>query len=121
MVDRIDEDGEDDDPRIAAVYRRMRMLVGVSALVMGLGFAFVFGVIVYRLMRTAPAPAGPAMQALNLPADARVASVTADGGRLYVTVSVGTATRVLVFDGASLAPVGRLDLVPGTQLAQPAQ
>jgi hypothetical protein len=120
MADRIDEDGEE-DPRIAKVYRRMRMLVGVSALVMGLGFAFVFGVIVWRLSR-APAVDGEAVaQALTLPPDARVTGVVADAGRLYVTVTLGTATQVHIFDGASLRQVGRLDLTPGTRLASPAE
>jgi hypothetical protein len=119
MADRIDEDGEE-DPRIAKVYRRMRMLVGVSALVMGLGFAFVFGMIVWRLSRT-PADGEAVAQALTLPPDARVTGVAADGGRLYVTVTLGTATQVHIFDGATLRQVGRLDLTPGTRLASPAE
>lgn len=97
----------------------MRLLLGVSALIMGLGFAVVFGIIVWRLSRAPASDAEAVAQALTLPPDARVTGVTADAGRLYVTVSLGTATQVHIFDGASLRQVGRLDLTPGTRLAEP--
>lgn len=88
---------------------RVRRLMLIPLLVMVAGFLTVFGVIAYRLyFKTPPRPAPPAAEkVLNLPQGARVVSTTVSGNRLVVTVEIGGATEVLLYDIDSMQPVGR--------------
>ncbi|MFD1333100.1 hypothetical protein ACFQ4O_13935, partial [Methylopila musalis] len=76
-----DEVAEEDDPRIAQVYRRLRKLFLIGGLTMGVGFLAVMSAIVYRVVKSKQAETGPAHAALALPAGARVLGVAADAGR----------------------------------------
>jgi hypothetical protein len=104
----------DHDARDAAerrVVRRLRGMMIGSSLVMIVGFLAVFGVIAYRLSSGADRPRAPEAL-LALPAGARVISATAAEGRLIVTIEIGGASEVRIFDLATLEPRGRLRLAP---------
>lgn len=88
----------------------MRLILGVSLAIMGVGFFVVFGVIVYRLSQHGPAAGEAVVTALGLPADARLLSMTADGGRVFLAVESGGRTSIHVVDGARLSEIGRIEL-----------
>lgn len=110
---------DDDDPRIRRVYQRLRTLTIIAALTMGVGFLAVMSVIAYRVVKAPPRAAASAPKVLALPADARVVSTAADGGRLLVTVEAAGRTTVHVFDAGTLAETGRLEIAPGVPSAPP--
>lgn len=107
-----DEDDLEDDPRVANIYRKMRMLVGASLLVMGVGFAVVVGVIVYRLARAPAAVAPYVLGNLDLPDGARIVGIAAESGRVFVAVGGGGGGgEIRVLDAQRLTEIGRI--VPG--------
>jgi hypothetical protein len=109
MSETLEDAVDKDDPRIAGIYRKMRMLVTVSMLVMGLGFAAVVGVIIYRLSVAAPAPTETTETSLALPEGSRILGIAADGGVLYVMAEYQGKTSVHMVDGRTLKRLGRLD------------
>ncbi len=86
---------------------------------MGVGFLAVMSVIAYRVVKAGHAPSKAAAREFALPEGARVLSTAADGGRLIVTVEAGGRASLIVFDAATLAETGRLDIVPGAPAAPP--
>ncbi|GLK76911.1 hypothetical protein GCM10008171_21650 [Methylopila jiangsuensis] len=114
-----DEVADDDDPRIAQVYQRLRRLFLIGGLTMGVGFLAVMSAIVYRVVKSKQAEAGAAHAAIALPEGARVVATAADSGRLIVTVEQDGRTSLRLFDAATLKELGRLDLAPGAPAAAP--
>lgn len=114
-----DEVAENDDPRIAQVYQRLRRLFLIGGLTMGVGFLAVMSAIVYRVVKSKQAEAGAVHAAIALPEGARVAATAADSGRLIVTVEQDGRTSLRLFDAATLQEIGRLDLAPGAPAAAP--
>ncbi|GLK54392.1 hypothetical protein JOD31_001559 [Methylopila capsulata] len=113
-------DGADDeDPRVQRVYARLRRLTMVGGLTMGVGFLALISVIVYRVVKSTPAPTTFVERALALPEGARVVSTAADAGRILVTIERDGRVSVHVVDAATLAETGRLDLAPGVPSAPP--
>lgn len=89
---------------------------------MGVGFLAVMSVIAYRVVKAGPSKgAAAAPKSLSLPAGARVLSVEADDGRVVVTVEQDGRTAVHVFDAATLAETGRLEIGPGAPAAPPSR
>jgi hypothetical protein len=108
------KDQDDDpplDPAQAAIVRRLRRLMVLSSLIMIAGFLVVFGVIGYRLS-TAPQQESAIEANISLPAGARVLSTATSDGQLVVTIEVGGAVEVRIFDLATLAPRGRMTFQP---------
>ncbi len=72
--------------------------IGVGALLVAIG---------YRLFRT-----DGSVQVLDvtatLPKGARIVSTATAGDRLAVTVEIGGATEIRIYDAKTLKPVGRL-------------
>jgi hypothetical protein len=99
-----------EDPRVTNLYRRMRQLVLLSLVVMGLGFVVVFAAIVYRLSLRESGEQAVEMIGLGLPAGTRLVSVTAADGRLLLVTDSNGQTRVHVLDGESLREHGRIEL-----------
>ncbi|WP_421724702.1 hypothetical protein [Bauldia sp.] len=119
MADTIDEDDDKPlDPAAARVQQRLRRLMLISSLTLGIGIFAVFGAIVFRLMTSeAPAPAPLAEDAatptialsvLGLSPDARLISSALDGDRLALSYTDDDGITVVIFDTRSMAVIGRL-------------
>jgi hypothetical protein len=118
MTDQSDDDDKPLDPAIEQVRQRVRRLMLISALTLGLGIVAVFLAIGYRLMTYQPKGppalvAGAAIPtldraALGLPAGARLVSTALDGDRLALTFEAPAGTTIVVIDLRSKAMVDRL-------------
>lgn len=72
--------------------------IGVGALLVAIG---------YRLFRTDGSVQVTDVTA-TLPRGARIVSTAALGDRLAVTIDIGGATEIRIYDAKTLKPVGRL-------------
>jgi hypothetical protein len=119
MADPFDDEDETPlDPAVLRVQERLRRLMLIAGLTLGIGILAVFGGIVYRLMLSdtgAPAAlpkdaATPtiSLTELGLAADARIVSSGLDGDRLSLTYAEQGGTTVIIFQMPSMTVVGRL-------------
>ncbi len=103
------------DPAALRIQARLRRLMLISGLTLGIGILAVLVAIVYRIA-TIPAapPQGPAIRAAAsiLPAGARLVGTSADGSRIVLTYEHAGGTTLITVDPRSLAVTGRLDLKP---------
>ncbi|BBF92104.1 hypothetical protein [Blastochloris tepida] len=95
-------------PEQERLVSRMRRLSQVSALVMVLGAASVFGVIGYRLFTGPKSTGGLADVTATLPRGAKIVSTAVAGERLVVTVEQNGSIEVHTFALDTLKPAGRL-------------
>lgn len=121
MADPYDDTDEKPlDPQVAQVQQRLRRLMLISGLTLGLGILFVFLAIVYRLVTyesgggvpvaTVEGAAIPTVtrSALGLPAAARLVSSSLDGDRIALTFEDNAGSTIVVFDLNRMAVVSRL-------------
>jgi len=120
MDDPYDKDDEKPlDPAMIQVQQRIRRLMMISGLTLGLGLLAVFIAILYRIFTyqgaATPVPVveGAAIPtvtrtALGLPADARLVSTALDGERLALTFEEATGATIIVFDTGRMSVVSRL-------------
>jgi hypothetical protein len=120
MADPYDDPDEKPlDPEVARVQQRLRRLMLISGLTLGLGILAVFLAIVYRLVTYEGGGAPVAVvegaviptvnrSALGLPADARLVSTSLDGNRVALSFEDGSGTTIIVFDMDRMAMVSRL-------------
>lgn len=114
-------DHQDDDapldPTLERVQARLRRLMLIAGLTLGVGIFAVFGAILYRIVTLdtsapplAPGDSVPTLSRSDhgLSATARLVSVTAEGGRLYLAYDDEGRDVVLVVDTGTLNVVGRL-------------
>lgn len=118
-------DEEDDqllDPAVEQVQRRLRRLMLIAGLTLGIGMFAVFGAIIYRMSTNesagsaplpAPLPADAAtptisLSALGLAPEARLLSSALDGDRLALTYAETGGTAVVVIYLPTMAVVSRL-------------
>ncbi len=119
----LDDDEKPLDPALLRVQAKMRRLMLIGGLTLGVGLLAVFGAILYKIAvagdkappATAwqPGEAVPALSAaeMGLPAGARLISTASDGRRLILTYEEPAGGHALVFiDLATLKVTGRLDL-----------
>lgn len=113
------EEQEPLDPTLMRVQARLRRLMLIAGLTLGLGILAVLGAMLYRingLSTTAAKPfaAGAAvavdLAGAGLPADARLVSSTLAGDRLALTYETAAGNEVLIVDVRSAVVVGRLVL-----------
>lgn len=114
-----DPDEKPLDPAVERVQRRLRRLMLISGLTLGLGMFAVFGAILYRLYAHAPAPTPPVAIAagaavptvkrsdLGIPAGATLVSTALDGNRLSLTYADGADMIVVIVELPSATVVGR--------------
>jgi hypothetical protein len=113
------EDEKPLDPAIIQVQQRIRRLMMISGLTLGLGLFAVFMAILYRIFTyegaATPVPVveGAAIPtvtrtALGLPADARLVSTALDGGRLALTFEDDAGTTIVLFDTGRMTVLSRL-------------
>ncbi len=111
-------DGDDDkiDPTFLRVQARLRRLMLVGGLTLGLGLIAVFAAILYKIATydttgkaMAPDAAVPTLSlaAMGLPADARLVSTALDGNRMALTYEVAGGNTIVVIDIRTGAVVGR--------------
>ena len=106
------------------VQARLRRLILISGLTLGVGIFAVFAAILYRIVAydasSAPDPAvldpGAAtarltLSDMGLAADARLLSASVDAGRIVLTYSHSDGNTLVFLDGGTLAVVGRLEIV----------
>jgi len=103
------------DPAALRLQARLRRLILISGLTLGIGILAVLVAIVYRIaaVPTAAAP-GHAIHAAAsiLPAGARLVGTSSDGSRVVLTYEHSGGTTLITIDPRSLAVTGRLDLKP---------
>jgi hypothetical protein len=91
--------------RIVAKVRWLMLIAGATTLV---AVAAVIAVIGYRLLRSEKsAGAAPEVTAL-LPKGARITATAVLEDRIAVTLDIGGATEIRLFDARTLRPAGRL-------------
>jgi hypothetical protein len=105
------------DPAQLRLQARLRRLILISGLTLGVGILAVLAAIIYRvavLPAASPAAGGAAIRAAAsiLPAGARLAGTVLDGSRIVLTYEHAGGTTVITVDPRSLAVTGRLDLKP---------
>jgi hypothetical protein len=112
-----DDDDKPLDPSVKRVETRVRRLILIAGLTLGLGIFAVFAAILYRIANLdttakaiAPDAAIPSLSftQMGLPTDARLVSTALDGGRLALTYDTGDSTVTVVVDLKSAAVVSRL-------------
>lgn len=115
-------DKQDDkplDPAVLQVQQRIRRLMMISGLTLGLGILAVFMAILYRIFTyggaATPVPVveGAAIptvtrSALGLATDARLVSSSLDGDRVALTFEDDAGSTIIVFDTDRMAVVSRL-------------
>jgi hypothetical protein len=97
-------------PAQAQIVARVRWLSLLSGIATMLGIAVVVSIVGYRVFRTEGRPTVVETTA-RLPKGARVVSIGTAGDRIAVTVDIGGAMEVRIFDAKTLSPAGRLRFV----------
>ena len=101
------------DPTAAALIARVRRLMLWTVGGTFIALAIVLMVIGYRVFNSGgSAPLAPVDRTLQLPKGARVLSSSVSDGRIAVTVEIDGTTQILLFDGRTLKPLGRIRLKP---------
>jgi hypothetical protein len=103
-----DADEKPVDPTFLRVQARLRRLMLIGGLTLGLGIIAVFAAILYRIATydttgkaVAPDAATPTLSlaAMGLPADARLVSTALDGNRMALTYeAAGGGNTIVVID-----------------------
>jgi hypothetical protein len=100
------------DPAAARIVAKVRWLMLIAGATTLVAVAAVIGVIGYRVFRSEGSAGGvagaPADVTALLPRGARIVSTGVTEGQVVVTVEVGGATEIRVFDARTLRPTGRL-------------
>jgi hypothetical protein len=112
-----DENEKPLDPAVLRVQARLRRLMLIAGLTLGLGIAAVFAAILYRIV-THDATSAPvtatgvpvSLPALGLPADAGLVSTSLDGNHLALTYETADGTEIIVIDTRSGALVSRVTI-----------
>jgi hypothetical protein len=108
------------DPAVLRVQARLRRLLLIAGLTLGLGLVAVFVGIIYRLSDLGDKPpAGAVASEAAIPAGARLVSSTVAGNRIVLTYDTSAGTTLIFVDAKSQAVVGRLDLKPGETAQSP--
>jgi hypothetical protein len=101
------------DPAALRLQARLKRLILISGLTLGIGILAVLAAIIYRITALpATVRPGPAIHAAAsiLPAGARLVGTSSDGSRVVLTYEHAGGTTLITVDPRSLAVTGRLDL-----------
>lgn len=106
------------DPALLRVQARLRRLMVVAGLTLGIGILAVFAAMLYRINTSdttaKPMAAGAAvavdLAASGLPADAKLVSTALDRDRMALTYETAAGNEVLIVDVRSAVVIGRLVL-----------
>jgi hypothetical protein len=109
------------DPAFLSVQRKLRRLMLVGGATLGIGILAVLIALVYRIATLDATPPSPpaggavptlSLQALGLPADAKLISTALDGNRLAMTYQTSDGTDTVVVDTRSGTVILRLKAGP---------
>lgn len=112
-----DSDEKPLDPAVERVQQRLRRLMLISGLTLGVGMIAVFAGVAYRVMTIEPGPPvavapGAALalgrSALGVAAEARLISTSLDGDRVALTFAEAAGETIVVVDVRSGIVVARL-------------
>jgi hypothetical protein len=108
-----DDDEKPLDPEAARIVAKVRRLMMIASATTFVAVAVVLAVIGYRVFRI-EGRAPPAFAELDaaLPAGAKVLSTVIGEGRIVLTVEVGGAVELRIFDLNTLKALGRIRLAP---------
>lgn len=116
MLARPLEDEEPLDPAVARVQKRLRVLLLIAGLTLGLGLVAVFSAVIYRIVTLEDNPPATAeadanvmvdIEGLGLPAAAEVVSTALDGNRMAVTFRAPGEFILVVLDVRDMSVVSR--------------
>jgi hypothetical protein len=109
-----DDDEKPLDPAAAEIVAKVRRLMMIASMTTFVAVAVVVGVIGYRVFKAGgSAPPAAADVTATLPAGAKVVSTAIGEGRIVLTVEVAGTIELRTFDVTTLAPLGKVRLVPG--------
>lgn len=118
MADPYDEEEKPLDPAVVRVQERLRRLMLIAGLTLGLGLLAVLAGIVYRIVITDPGGSAAlpkdaatptvSLSGLGLAPGAQIVSSAMDGNRLSLTFADDTGTSVVIFEMPAMTVVGRL-------------
>ena len=94
------------DPAAARIVAKVRWLMLISGATTLIAIAAVIGVIGYRVFKAEGS--APAEVTALLPKGARVIATAVAEDRIAVTLDIGGATEIRIFDAKTLKPTGRL-------------
>jgi hypothetical protein len=97
-------------PEQAALFARVRRMMLIAGLTTTIAVSAVLIAIGYRLFRS-EGSANPAEITAVLPKGAKIIATNVTGDRVVVTLDVGGATEIRIFDAHTLKPAGRLKFV----------
>jgi len=100
------------DPEAERAILKVRRLMLIASVTTFVAIGAVMVVIGYRVFHLGGSAAPAADMAVALPAGARVLSTSIGEGRLAVTVELGGKNEVLLYDLATLKPLGRIQFAP---------
>jgi hypothetical protein len=107
MIHTQSEDEPPLDPAQAKIVARVRWLMLLSGAATIVGIAVVLTVVGYRVFKIDGTATRPEVTA-RLPKGARILQTAVSAGRVAVTLDVGGAIEVQIFDLKTLQPTGRL-------------
>jgi hypothetical protein len=113
-----DDDETPLDPSLLRVQARLRRLMLIAGLTLGLGIFAVFGAILYKIATAGdrpPAGGTATIAAATLPAGARLVSSAVVGNRVVLTYEHPAGTTLVFIDAKTLAVAGRVDLKAGQE------
>jgi len=100
---------ENSPEAMAPTLARVRLLMVISAVTTAIAIAAVAGVVGYRVYRAGGSGAATiADGTVMLPKGAHVVSTTIGDGRVVVTLDIGGASEVRIYDLKTLQQIGRL-------------
>jgi hypothetical protein len=111
-----DDDEAPLDPALLRVQARLRRLMLVAGLTLGLGIFAVFGAILYKIATASdrpPAGGAVAVAQAQLPAGARLVSSAIVGTRVVLTYEHPGGTTLFFVDTKTFAVVGQVELKAG--------
>jgi hypothetical protein len=93
----------------AALFARVRRMMLIASLTTAVAISAVLVAVGYRLFKSEGSAAATSNDVTALvPQGTRVTSTAIAGDRLVVTLDIGGATEIRIFDAQTLKPVGRL-------------
>jgi hypothetical protein len=108
-----DEDDKPLDPAAERIQRKLRRLMLISALTLGVGMIAVFSAIIYRVVKSGEIDLPIyASGELLIPAGAKVISAGKDGDFIAVTLETPDGSEVYVMDLRTLTVINRIKFVP---------
>ena len=100
------------DPVAAAFMVKVRRLMMIATATTFVAVAVVLGVIGYRVFKSGGSAPALSDAVAQLPAGTKVLSTAVGDGRIVLTVEVGGALELRIFDLNSLKAVGRMRFAP---------